>query len=293
MARERPIVYSKLPLPWDWSTCIDGITPLGIQCQPRVAPNAEVFFLKTHISYLIDQTTPPTRVIKTQTGEIKPPSARARQVVPFLCSTDPASRVYTQREILDDILSVGISSGLKVPSAGGIITRQCLRIDRRNFDIPSELEEEGYLEGCTHVLVDNVACSNWPGFLRRNLNVRIPSLTKLMRRELVDLDIVKKHELPVHQRMRSILQMRSVLGMDIDTRKIIPYPDILSNDRGDKVFSEKLSDSLSKDKFFMSTAVPQSLPGFTIDGHPSSPRAYLLKRWNIPAALKLGPEWRP
>lgn len=294
MARERPIVYSELPFPWNWSTCVDAITPLGIQALPKVAADAEVFFLKTHISYRLDQTIPPTSAIRTRTGIIQPPSTSTRQTVPFICSTNPADRVYTHKEIFEDILSEGISAGLALPTAGGIIKRQCLRVDRKYFDIPPELEEQGYLDGCTHVLVDNVSCSNWPGMFRTLLNVRFPSITRFTRNRLVTQNIVKKSELPAHQRMRSILQMRSVLGVDLDSRKILPFPTILTNDSSQVVFSETLSDSISRRGLFKSTAVPQlDLPEFIIDGHPSAPRAYLLKKWDIPVALKLGPEWRP
>lgn len=192
--------------------------------------------------------------------------------------------------MLSDITDSGISAGLKIPSAGGVIKRQCLRVDRKDFDVSPELEEKGYLDGCTHVLIDNMACSNWPGIMRR-FNVRIPSLTRVIRNDLVSEGILRWSELPKPQRMRSFLQMRSIVGMDIDTRKTFGYTTILTNDIEKTEFSEYLAESISKDKFFKDIASPRALPGINIDGHVDEPRAYVLKKRRIPMVLKLGPEW--
>ncbi len=286
----KPIIYSKLALPWNWTTSVDLISPLGVQCEPGIAPNAEVYFLDTHISYIVGKVKPPVAKVKTRTGVISPPGAVTRQVIPFCSSTNPAERVYTQKEVLKDITDSGVSAGLEIPSAGGVIKRQCLRINRKDFDIPPELEEQGYLDGCTHVLVDNMACSNWPGIMRR-FNVKIPSLTRIIRNDLVREGILRRSELPKPQRMRSFLQMRSVVGMDIDTRKTLGYTFILTNDVEKTEFSEHLAKSISKDKFFKDVASPRALSGINIDGHVDEPRAYLLMKRQIPMILRLGPEW--
>ena len=288
--KEKPTTYSKLPLPWNWDTCVDGLGLLGVQCEPKIAPEAEVYFLETHISYRVGKYAPPAGVIKTMTGKIQPPPPEMRQVVPFVSSTYPADRVYTQKEVLDDIMAYGIGAGLALPEVGGVIDRQCLRVDRKYFVVPPELEEQGYLEGCTHVLIDNEKCSSWPGIYKR-MNLQFPSVTKYMRNELVYNQVLLRSGLPKSPRMRNVLQMRAVLGMDVDNGKVYPYTKILTNDITETVFSEELSKSLSKNKFFKSVASPISIPGVIVD-ESTDLRIYEFLDWNFPGVLKLGPEWK-
>ena len=112
-----------------------------------------------------------------------------------------------------------------------------------------------------------------------------------MRSLLVEHDVLKRSELPHHSRMRSVLQLRSVTGIDVDTRKQYGFIDILTNNYTNTDPSEALSDSLSQDKFYKDTAEPRALPPFSFDGFKSEPRAYEFKNWGFPTILTLGPDW--
>jgi len=278
--RIRPTVYAKAPFPREWCTRVDFITPLLLQASPKIASELEIYFLKTEVSYGIGKTkSPPKEPMKTRTGFIGI-EERTAYSIPFVSSTNPSQRTYTQKEIFEDMVSSGISEGFDVPDA--VIKERCSVIKK-----PKALETIPQLEEWDRILVHEIACSHYSKAMYGRVNIRLRSPAKMARDDLVEHYDFKYSDVSI-KRMRSVLQMRSVIGLDKD--KVIGWGAIYDPETKSNV-SENLCDALHENKIFIDTAIPKELGPESVDGVPLNPILFLLKKHRYLISLKLGPEW--
>jgi len=278
--KARPTVYAKAPFPREWFTRVDLLTPLSLQANPKIASDLEIYFLKTTVSYKNKPENPMSNnPIKTKTGTINP-KERNSFAIPFVCSTNPSERVYTQREIFEDIASSGISAGFDIPDS--VIEERCSIIKK-----PRELEEIAQLHEWDKILLHEVACSHFSTVTYGRFNIRVRSPAKIARSDLVEHYDFEHSKVPI-KRMRSVLQLRSVVGLD--GNKIIGWGSLYNTENKSNI-SEQLSDGLCGNNILMDTAIPKDLKTQQIDGFTIEPRIFLLKKHHHLISLKLGPEW--
>lgn len=281
LLRIRPTIYAKAPFPRNWSTRVDMINPLSLQANPKIDSNLEIYFLKTTVSYGIKRKTelPLKEPLKTKTGIIDL-KERTSYSVPFISSTNPTERVYTQREIFEDIISSGISAGLEIPDA--VIKERCSVVK-----IPKQLEDISCFAGWDKILLHELSCSHYARLTYGRYNIRLKSPAKMVRDDLVKHYDFKYRDIPI-KRMRSVLQLRSVVGLS--SNKVVGWGSLYDAETRTNV-SDKMSDALCEGKIFRDTAEPRHLGGSHVDGLYIEPRIFLLRRHQRLISLKLGPEW--
>lgn len=275
--RERPTIYSKLPFPRNFHTRVDLPTPMSVQTLPEIAPDLKVYFLKTTVSFKAGEKPElPRKPIKTKTGVFDPTARPSRYKIPHIVSTDPSQRVFTQKEVFKDIVSAGISSGFDIPDT--IICERCSVIE-----LPKVLEDIALFDGVDQLLLHEKKCSFYTKWIGQHYNLKMKSPAKIARELLAREGIMKYADCPI-KRMRSVLQLRSMIG--IDGTETIGWGDVLYDPKNKTDVSEQFSDALCS-TILQDTAEPRK---YRLDGLAKL-TLYRLKRLRHMLALNLGPEW--
>lgn len=276
--RIRPTVYAKKAFPWDWHTTSDLVAPLSVQS--KIAGDLEVYFLKTIVSYKMKgRGSRPKKPIRTKTG-IMDPSESSSTSVPFISYTNPGQRVYAQREIFEDMVSSGASADLEVPDA--VIKERCSVVKK-----PRELEDIKPFEEWDRILVHELSCSQFPVWAGKHFNIHTKSIGKIARDDLVLYGGYRRKDVPI-RRMRSVLQLRSIIGFDEKRSPSTVGWGELYDPKTKTNESESLADALSRGKFHIDTAIPKS---FKVINGVWDLRLYRLKEHSRYISLRLGPEW--
>lgn len=277
--RARPTIYSKHPFPREFHTRVDLPTPMSVQTLPQIAPDLKVYFLKTTVSFQATKSKKPKvprKPIKTKTGELDPRARTSRYSIPHIVSTNPSQRVFTQKDVFEDIISSGISSGFKIPDT--VICERCSVVK-----LPKMLEDIALFDGVDQLLLHENKCSFYTRWIGQHYNLRMKSPARIVRNILAQRNIMRYTDFPI-KRMRSVLQLRSAIG--IEGTKTIGWGDLLYDPRNKTNVSEQLSDALC-DTILQDTAEPRK---YSVDGLAKL-TLYRLKRLRHMLALSLGPEW--
>lgn len=275
--RARPTIYSKKPFPRNFHTRVDLPTPMSIQTLPEIAPDLKVYFLKTTVSFKAgEKPKVPHEPIKTKTGMLDPTARPSRYKIPHIVSTDPSQRVFTQKEVFEDIVSAGISSGFDIPDT--IICERCSVVK-----LPKVLEDIALFDGVEQLLLHEKQCSFYTRWIGQHYNLKMKSPAKIARNILVEENIMKYADFPI-KRMRSVLQLRSMIG--VGGTKTIGWGDVLYDPKNKTDVSEQFSDALCG-TILQDTAEPRR---YSVNGLAKL-TLYRLKRMGRMLALNLGPEW--
>jgi hypothetical protein len=273
-----PTIGAKRPFPREWFSIQDLIDPLSIQARDDVAGDLELYFLRSDVSYTVERGVLPSDLrgtIPCGIGEFEV-KERTTQYVPYGLSTNPTERQYTQREIMESILTSGATRNLNIPDAA--IKQRCFMLD-----LPVELQSNPFFDGWERLCVREMACSHFTQWLKGTINLTLKSPAKIVRDDLMTELHIRKREIPM-KRMRSTLQLHSVVGLS--GGKVVGWYD-LQNQRTHENASEPLAEALCMNKFFRDVAEPRQ---YGMDGIDQL-RLYKLREHGHLVALKLGPEW--
>lgn len=278
--RVRPTVYAKAPFPRDKPTRVDLLTPLSLQVM--LAPDLQVYFMRTKISYSTGKKPKVDKPITTSLGGAITPTPKSAMHLPYVIGTNPGERTYSQKEIAGDIASIGLKNPeFDIPDVIGVQQRKCSVMKK-----PKALEQLEEFDEWDKILLDEVACAHQSTWMSEHINLRMVSTARIARDDLLGHPYnIPYAKIPM-RRMRSVLQLRSVVG--VDHGKQMGWGELSSNPT---VF-EALADSLSEHVSYIDTAIPKMFKINTAFHPPMDLTLFRLKKHSRYISLRLGPEWK-